>query len=60
MCVYPRYQILISLGGSAVDSDEFRSLTSSDYRMNTFVYDTVDSIRRLQLDGLDLFWEYPR
>ena len=43
-----------------MDSDEFRSLTSSDYRMNTFVYDTVDSIRRLQLDGLELAWEYPR
>ena len=41
-------------------ADEFRSLTSSEYRMNTFVYDTVDGIRRLRLDGLDVAWEYPR
>ncbi|XP_043235653.1 probable chitinase 10 [Amphibalanus amphitrite] len=52
-------KILVSLGGSVVDNEQFRELTSSDYRMNTFVYDTVDSIRRLRLDGLELAWEYP-
>ena len=28
--------------------------------MNNFVYDTVDFIRKNQLDGIDIDWEYPR
>lgn len=55
----PGLQLLLAVGGSAVDPSVFQSLTSSGYRMNTFIYDAVDFIRKMELDGIDLHWEYP-
>ena len=53
-------QLLIALGGWSAGPEPFQEITASDYKMNNFVYDTVDFIRKNQLDGIDIDWEYPR
>ncbi|XP_037094087.1 probable chitinase 10 [Pollicipes pollicipes] len=55
----PNLKLLLGLGGYAVDPATFQDLTASSYRMNTFVYDAVDAIRKVKLDGVDIHWEYP-
>ena len=50
----------MALGGWSAGPEPFQEITASDYKMNNFVYDTVDFIRKKQLDGIDIDWEYPR
>ena len=53
-------QLLVAIGGWSAGPEPFQEITSSDYKMNNFVYETVDFIRKNQLDGIDIDWEYPR
>ncbi|XP_065558234.1 probable chitinase 10 isoform X2 [Artemia franciscana] len=56
----PNVKILLAIGGWAFGSKPFRELTSNVYKMNQFVFESVEFLRDRQLDGLDIDWEYPR
>jgi len=56
----PKLKVLLAVGGWAFGSEPFRELTSSPFRMNGFVYDSISFLREHGFDGLDIDWEYPR
>ncbi|CAG7835000.1 unnamed protein product [Allacma fusca] len=45
-------KILLSVSGDAA----LREMTSSVYRMNNFVYESVEFLRENQIDGIDVDW----
>jgi chitinase len=54
----PELRVLVSAGGW-LGSKGFSDLARSEARRSTFVRSVVDVLRRYDLDGLDLDWEYP-
>lgn len=58
--VNPKLKVLLAVGGWAFGSEPFRALTSNSFRMNGFIYDAIEFLRRHNFDGLDIDWEYPR
>ncbi|XP_071550046.1 probable chitinase 10 [Panulirus ornatus] len=56
----PNLKVMLALGGWAFGSKPFQELVSNQYRMNGFVYDSLDFLRTHEFDGLDVDWEYPR
>ncbi|GAB6020734.1 hypothetical protein CHUAL_003398 [Chamberlinius hualienensis] len=56
----PSLKIMLAVGGWNFGSKPFREMTETVFKMTTFVYDAVEYLRKLQLDGLEINWEYPR
>lgn len=56
----PNLKVMLALGGWAFGSKPFQDLVSNQYRMNGFVYDSLEFLRKHEFDGLDIDWEYPR
>ncbi|XP_043487176.1 probable chitinase 10 [Polistes fuscatus] len=56
----PDIKILLAIGGWAFGSTPFKTLTSNTFRMNQFVYEAIEFLRKYKFDGLDVDWEYPR
>lgn len=50
-------QVMLALGGWSFGSKPFQDLTSNQYRMNGFVYDSLEFLRKHEFDGLDIDWE---
>lgn len=48
---------MLALGGWSFGSQPFQDLTSNQYRMNGFVYDSLEFLRTHEFDGLDIDWE---
>lgn len=53
-------KVLLALGGWAFGSKPFQELVANQFRMNGFVYDSLEFLRKHEFDGLDIDWEYPR
>ncbi|XP_017772020.1 PREDICTED: probable chitinase 3 [Nicrophorus vespilloides] len=53
-------KVLLAIGGWAFGSTPFKELTGNSFRMNQFVYDSIDFLRDYKFNGLDVDWEYPR
>ncbi|XP_076043180.1 chitinase 7 [Oratosquilla oratoria] len=53
-------KILLALGGWAFGTKPFKELVSNSFRMNGFIYDALDFLRKHEFDGIDIDWEYPR
>ncbi|XP_068223063.1 LOW QUALITY PROTEIN: probable chitinase 10 [Palaemon carinicauda] len=56
----PSLKIMLALGGWAFGSKPFQELVANPFRMNGFVYDSLEFLRKHEFDGLDIDWEYPR
>ena len=51
----PKLKVLLAVGGWAFGSEPFRELTSSPFRMNGFVYDSISFLREHGFDGKYFF-----
>lgn len=56
----PELKLLIAVGGWMVGPSPFKSLTENVYRQTSFTFSTVEFLRKIKFDGLDLCWEFPR
>ena len=56
----PKLKVLLALGGWSFGSEPFRAVTSNTFRMNGFIYDAIEFLRKYEFDGLDIDWEYPK
>ena len=56
----PNLKTLLAIGGWTFGSKPFQELTSNVFRMNKFIYDAIEFLRKHKFDGLEIDWEYPR
>ncbi|KAG1661587.1 putative chitinase 10 [Nymphon striatum] len=56
----PNLKVLIGVGGWAFGSKPFREMTSGLFRRTTFVFDSLEFLRKHNFDGLEIDWEYPK
>ncbi|RWS29883.1 Sar s 18 allergen (chitinase-like protein) [Leptotrombidium deliense] len=56
----PNLKVLLAIGGWMVGPSPFKSLTDNTYRQSTFIFNTIEYLRRKKFDGLDVCWEFPR
>lgn len=56
----PYLKVMLAVGGWMVGPAPFKSLTENVYRQSTFVFSTIEFLRKKGFDGLDLCWEFPR
>ncbi|MEM5947398.1 glycoside hydrolase family 18 protein [Spirochaetia bacterium 38H-sp] len=54
---YPSLKINLSVGGWGADG--FSDMAASRENRETFIKDAIDWIKKHNLDGLDIDWEYP-
>lgn len=54
----PNLKVLSSVGGWTW-SDTFSAMVAEQASRQTFIHSAIEFVRRHQLDGLDIDWEYP-
>lgn len=52
-------KVLISVGGPEQSLQTFSAMAQDSLRRSEFVQSAVGYISKFDLDGLDLFWQYP-
>lgn len=56
----PDLKLLLAVGGWMVGPGPFKSLTENVYRQTSFTFSTIEFLRKIKFDGLDVCWEFPR
>lgn len=56
---HPKLKVLLSVGGWRAGGAQFSALVASEDTMIDFVNNVIAFLRRYNLDGLDVDWEYP-
>lgn len=56
----PDLKLLLAVGGWMVGPAPFKALTENVYRQTSFTFSTIEFLRKIGFDGLDLCWEFPR
>ncbi|XP_012941948.1 chitotriosidase-1 [Aplysia californica] len=56
---YPQLKVLLSLGGWKMGTEPWTNMVNDDQARRNFIQQTVQVLRNVGFDGLDLDWEYP-
>lgn len=56
----PKLKVLLAIGGWSFGTQKFKEMAGSRYSRQTFIYSTINFLRKRGFDGLDMDWEYPK
>ena len=56
----PNLKILLAVGGWSFGTERFRTMASTRYNRQVFIFSALDYLRQRNFDGLDIDWEFPK
>lgn len=56
----PDLKILLAVGGWSFGTERFKTMSSTRYNRQVFIFSALDYLRKRNFDGLDLDWEFPK
>lgn len=58
--INPHILYFLFIGGWSFGTQKFKDLSKTRYTRQTFIYSTIQFLRKRNFDGLDMDWEYPK
>lgn len=55
----PKLKVLLAVGGWNLGSLPFSNMANNEARRKNFIQKSVEFLKKIKFDGLDLDWEYP-
>ncbi|UXI16054.1 hypothetical protein NH340_JMT01997 [Sarcoptes scabiei] len=56
----PNLKVLLAVGGWSFGTERFKTMSSTRYNRQVFIFSALEYLRRRNFDGLDLDWEFPK
>lgn len=56
----PNLKVLLAVGGWSFGTERFRTMASTRYNRQVFIFSALDYLRQRNFDGLDIDWEFPK